>query len=346
MRTIAAIINPASGAGQGLRVWKQLQPRLKTLCERLIYRFSSPGEDMSMLTRALLEDQPDCLVVVGGDGSLSQAVNALFADNKLQSEDLKVAYYNAGTGGDFARQFSMQKIDDFLDNVIHNRTVLCDVGKITFHVVAAQQSHDAVPLSEEDNIKAMRARLEEKKIAVETGGLSLDHEISPRYFINIASCGLSAHIAYRVSKSGVWKKIAGRFFYLWHSIVGLMQYRVTPMLIVPGGGEVKKRDVLLTAVCNGRFFGRNMNIAPHAHLDDGLLDIVTFGRMNRLLSIFKLRTLYKGTHLKDKHVHYQQVKLLTMNTLGNDIWVEADGDVVGQLPASFEILSGAFKVIV
>lgn len=89
-----------------------------------------------------------------------------------------------------------------------------------------------------------------------------------------------------------------------------------------------------------------MCIAPDARMDDALLDIVSFGCGGKRLWFRQFFNVYRGIHMIAQNVHYQTARTWTMIPLDRDVWVEADGDIVGQLPASFSLLPAAFQLIV
>lgn len=106
----------------------------------------------------------------------------------------------------------------------------------------------------------------------------------------------------------------------------------------------------MAAFANGRFFGGGMKIAPDADVSSGRLEVVTvdgFGLVDFAIKGGKLR---KGTHLEEPGIESRgaaRAEVLPMRPAdGRKIWVEADGEVVGCLPASFESLPGAAWLIV
>lgn len=307
MKQMAVIVNPIAGGGRGQQIWAMLQPGLATLCDHLSYRLSDQGEDIGLLIQELMQTSPECFVIIGGDGTLSHAINAIFCNypSKMPPLSMQIAFYNAGCGGDFARQFPHQTMISFIDNIVHNRSITCDVGKITFG------SGDT------------------------------------RYFMNIASCGFSALVAATSSRHQWLKKCSGKLHYFLHSIKTFLRYQ--PMSVSVTWGDQEQPllgHILLIACCNGRFFGSNMQVAPMAKLHDGLLDMIIFHHLSRLKALIKLRKIYSGQHLFEKNVQYVQAARICIAPVEEEVLIEADGEVVGRLPASFEILPQVLQLIV
>lgn len=305
MNKIAVVINPIAGSGLGKKVWRDIQPGLNAIFSHVDYRMSNRVDDLEGITRSLLVDNPDYLLIIGGDGTLNHALNGILVGDKLYSPQTKIAYFNAGCGGDFARQFPAQRITEFLDRLTHNQTVKSNLGKITF----ANQTI--------------------------------------RYFINIASCGLSGHVVKTTAKSKWLKKLGGTINYLAHSITGLMTYYKSPVRIQIDEYAPFECSMLMVSVCNGQYFGGRMHVAPMAQIDDDVFDVVLFRDFTILDSLFKFHKIYSGTHLLDKNIHYVQARKVFIEPLDQrSIEIEADGESVGQLPAQFEILDEQLFLIV
>lgn len=252
MSKIAVVINPIAGGGRGKKIWKVLKPGLHALFEQTVYRISNRVNDLEAITDGLLAENPDSLLIIGGDGTLNHVLNGLIENDKLKNPQIKIAFFNAGCGGDFTRQFPQQKMTEFLDRLSHNQFIKCDIGKIT-----------------------------------------LANQVS-RYFINIASCGLSGHVVLRVSKSKWLKKLGGTLNYLLHALTGLMTYRKTKVRVQIDDALPFDSSILLMAVCSGQYFGGGMHVAPIAKVNDGLFDVVSFNEFSKLNALLKLYKIYSG----------------------------------------------------
>lgn len=305
MSKIAVVINPIAGGGRGKKVWQVMGPGLHAIFDNVEHRISNRVDDLASIARGLLEEEPDTLLIIGGDGTLNHVLNGIIDEDRLINPQIKIAYFNTGCGGDFARQFPQQKVTEFLDRLIHNHYVKSNVGKIT-----------------------------------------LKNQL-PRYFINIASCGLSGHVVLSAAKSTWMKKLGGTINYLVHSLTGLISYNQSLVQIQVDDNPSFECSMLMMAVCNGQYFGGSMHVAPMAKIDDNLLDVVIFRDFTKLDAFLKFRKIYSGSHLLDKNVHYVQAKKIIIEPMQNaQVAIEADGEYVNQLPASFELLDEIVHIIV
>lgn len=284
-------------------MWQVLQPGLRAVGEVVDYRISNHVHDLQSITRELVHHQPDFLVVIGGDGTLNHVLNGFIDNDQLISPTTQLAYFNTGSGGDFARQFPTQHVTEFLDRLVHRQTTSCNVGKISL----------------------------------------VDQT---RYFLNIASCGLSGHVVSTMNLSKWTKKLGGTINYFLHSVWGLLKYEQLPVRIQVDDNPAFDCSLLMLAVCNGRYFGGRMNVAPMARIDDDVLDVVILHDFTRFDALMKFRKIYTGSHLLEPNVHYLQAKKVHISPRdGSKIQLEADGEYVGSVPAEFELLAEKIAIV-
>jgi diacylglycerol kinase family enzyme len=88
-----------------------------------------------------------------------------------------------------------------------------------------------------------------------------------------------------------------------------------------------------------------MQIAPHASLDDGLLDVVIVGDVTKS-ELLKIRpTLYNGSHIRHAKIREKKTTTITIES-DEQLLVEADGNILGEGPASFWVIPSALTVVV
>ena len=92
-------------------------------------------------------------------------------------------------------------------------------------------------------------------------------------------------------------------------------------------------------MANGRIFGKGMKVAPTAQLDDGLFDFVLVKGMKFLEFCRHGWKIFLGTHLA--HPKIRLISCRRIEAVGleeGDVLLELDGEQLGRLPATFEIL--------
>ena len=112
----------------------------------------------------------------------------------------------------------------------------------------------------------------------------------------ICSAGLDAEIAYQIPMFRRLPFCGGEMAYRL-SIVKRLMGRLGRKLSITLDGYTQTEECLLTAVCNGGYYGGGFCAAPESSMDDGLLDVVIVRKMP-LLRIAKVLPLYqKGKHM-------------------------------------------------
>ena len=167
--------------------------------------------------------------------------------------------------------------------------------------------------------------------------------VNDRYYDN--ELGIAFEAAATV-ESQVIKAPLGPAVYLLGVLRALMRYSLPHLTIRWEGGEAD-RPLLLASVANGRRTGGAFLMAPHARVDDGLLDL-TFGEaLNRLQILRLLPKVLNGTHLGEKPVTTVKTPWVTIDS-SQPFPVQADGEVLHTecKHLDIEVLPGRLRVIV
>lgn len=98
------------------------------------------------------------------------------------------------------------------------------------------------------------------------------------------------------------------------------------------------------AAANSRAFGGGMFVAPHALLDDGLLDVITISNVSKLRYVRGLPKAFKGTHVENEEVGEERAKVVEISA-DRAFEVYADGEHLTDLPARLTTLKRALRVI-
>ena len=112
--------------------------------------------------------------------------------------------------------------------------------------------------------------------------------------------------------------------------------------------ENENEDISVCAmvvVANGRYLGGEMCIAPHAKLDDGLLDMVVVGNVTKSEMMKIWRTTYRGSHITHPKIRVRKITRVSIQS-AERVLVEADGELLGEGPVSFWVLPAALRVAV
>lgn len=165
--------------------------------------------------------------------------------------------------------------------------------------------------------------------------------VNGRVFLNVSGIGFDAKVARDVARSRI--PALGPLPYLYSALRSIV-WLDNPELEIRLDAQTISQKTLLIAIGNCRYYGGGMMICPQAEEDDGLLDVCLAGDLTRSEVVRALASAFSGKHLTLSKVEYHTVRSLTVEGPA-DLPIHADGQIVGTLPARYEILPGALQVI-
>lgn len=164
--------------------------------------------------------------------------------------------------------------------------------------------------------------------------------VDGRPFIGIASFGFDSE-ANRIANTAPSK--LGNLVYAYGAIRALVSYRHAAFTVV-ADGETRAFTGWSVACANASTYGGGMVMAPAARLDDGLLDVVLSEASSRTHFVRTLPRTFKGTHVEDAHIHVLRGREVRVSA-DRPFTIYADGDPIGELPATIGVLPGAVRVL-
>ena len=163
-----------------------------------------------------------------------------------------------------------------------------------------------------------------------------------RFFVNAAGVGFDAAVVEATER--LPKYFGGTIPYLAGLARILFGYKNKAVILGVGSGVEAKR-ILSVIVANGGYFGGGMHVAPEARLDDSLLDVVIIGDVGKFELLKALPMIYKGTHITHPKVTMEKAAHITIES-SEPILVHADGELLGEGPASFWLIPAALSIVV
>ena len=153
--------------------------------------------------------------------------------------------------------------------------------------------------------------------------------LNGRHFVNVSAGGFIAEVSDAVNPQ--LKSFAGKFAYLIGGAQVLLEYEPVGVRLraVAEDGRVVEREsgAQMFAVCNSRLVGGGRLIAPHAVIDDGLLDVCFVEAMPTLEFVGLLGSVSGGDHIEDERVSYFRARELELR-FDRTIKVNTDGEVL------------------
>jgi YegS/Rv2252/BmrU family lipid kinase len=279
------------------------------------------------LAEAAAKSGAQIIVAVGGDGTLSEVVDGVIRSGVVDEEGHPapmIAVLPLGTASDFHKTmcWPIRDIVDFEASILRigrGAVALMDVCKLT----CQSPSGELV-----------------------------------RHFVNIGSCGVTAEAAWRADR---WRWLGSKLSYRLAEAAALYKYRRRAVAVRVDGGEwVQFPSATLVAAGSGRYFGNGLKVCPGADPFTGKLQIVIANNLGLSDFVKNLKLLEEGEHLNlpgFTSFDAKKVEVVPLGNVGMDptdpashggeqLLVEADGEVFGWGPFTVEKLPRTIKFIV
>lgn len=160
-----------------------------------------------------------------------------------------------------------------------------------------------------------------------------------RFFVNVAGTGFDAGVVEHMPT----RKL-GRLAYLIGLVRELVAYR--PLALRwRCGSEAASADAFVMFACIGRYCGGGMLVAPAASDADGLFNAVLVRHMGRWRVMRSLPQLFDGSIGSHPLVTSWTAPAIELLAPAGTS-VEADGELVGRLPATLSVRREALRVVV
>jgi YegS/Rv2252/BmrU family lipid kinase len=164
-----------------------------------------------------------------------------------------------------------------------------------------------------------------------------------RHFCNVASCGISAIVARNVNQGT--KALGGTMAFKLASARALLGWHDQAIRWRVDGGPWEEDQVTALSVCNGRYFGGGIMVAPAAQFDDGLLDVTIWKGYSVVDFVVQQPKLYDGRHVQLAKTRVRRGRDIEVEPAhGARVMLEVDGEQPGMLPARFTVLPRALTL--
>lgn len=307
------VVNPRAGAGRAEKRLPALSDALHAAGARFdVARTTGPGH-ATELVREALSSGVRGIGVVGGDGTLNEAVNGFFdAEGRVIDPDAWLGPLSCGTGGDFRKTIGSP-----------------DVG------LGGR------------GIDALATRfLWAKPRPIDVGWLEMianDGTPGRRAFLNITSFGVGGLVDRLVNDAPKW--MGGKPAFFLGTMRALARYRSQRVRVQIDDRPARETRIVNLAVANGRFFGGGMKIAPEAEIDDGLFDVVGL-EMDVRESFALTARIYQGAHLRERGVTFERGRSVRAEPVDEreHVLLDVDGEAPGRLPATLSVRASAIHL--
>jgi len=292
IKKLCLILNPKSGKQDHEAVLKLIHQELDhQKIEHLDYESEHKGAISDFIQNENLEDC-EGICVIGGDGTINEAVNGLMRSGKSKSTALGVI--PRGSGNAFAEDLGALNPLQALKTILKGHVTPIDLFKI-------------------------------------------DHKGDAYFAINIIGWGMAAEVNILAERL----RWLGGIRYSLASLISVMRMKRYRLDFVLDDASFSGEGLFFLAL-NTIHTGKGMKMAPHAVLDDGLIDIVLVKSASKLRVLKIFTQLFSGNHINDSHVEYKQIRRFALNTDGDPLNI--DGENMGVTPIQAELIHKGIKI--
>ncbi|MDQ6807879.1 MAG: diacylglycerol kinase family lipid kinase [Verrucomicrobiota bacterium] len=161
-----------------------------------------------------------------------------------------------------------------------------------------------------------------------------------RYFINVSAGGFSGAVSDKLTAEV--KDTWGPLAYFRGAAAALSELRAYRTNLSFDNTESLSLDLYNIVVANGRYVAGGMPIAPDASIDDGLLDVVLLPETSAAQLAWLAPQILMGSHLSSDAVVFRRAARVCVNSKPG-MWFNVDGEVVGNEPATFDVVPRALQ---
>ena len=135
MKQVLIIANPKAGKGEPLKKLHEVQNHLQMIGYISEIYFTKNTTDYAGIQDAINAfKKPDCLIIIGGDGTLNDVINSIPKDFKTP-----LIVLPCGSGNDFATYlYGKKSVPEILNGLLKNETIFFKVDWVTilsFHIL-------------------------------------------------------------------------------------------------------------------------------------------------------------------------------------------------------------------
>ena len=281
------VVNPNAGNGMGKKDWKQISLLLDQAGLQHTNIVTEHQGHAIKLVQRYINMGFNRIIVVGGDGTLNEAVNGILKQRRVYPYEVELAMIPVGTGNDWVRTHGIPTDYASAIEVIKN-------GRVVRHDAAfVNYLEEGIP--------------------------------QKRYFINIGGMGFDAEVNLKVNtKKGLVKSTQAAYFY--NIFTTLLQHSNSQVRLTMDD-VLHETEVFSMAAGICRYNGSGMMQLPHAIFNDGLLDVTIIGKVGKIKIIRSIKKLYDGSFVDleevetytCKHLIVESEPLFRMETDGESL---------------------------
>ena len=162
-----------------------------------------------------------------------------------------------------------------------------------------------------------------------------------RYFINMATAGFGAQVT--ADTPVELKNFLGGGAYTLTGVLKAMNFSPYRSNVTTPKHDLRNHNIVVGAICNGKQAGGGQVLAPHALINDGLLDVISISEFT-LTDIPQVLEEIKDPSIKGHFIKYIQTPWIESESQ-QVIPVNLDGEPFSSRKIRFEVVPDAIDLI-
>lgn len=181
----------------------------------------------------------------------------------------------------------------------------------------------------------------EKTVLQDIGTISLLNSDTNVFFNNVAGLGFDGYVVKRNERL----KFLGAASFLVSTVLSLASYKSTEFIIESSDKKLTTTS-LLTIVGICQFSGGGMQLTKDVDTSDGLFDISVAKHFTLWRLLKNVVGLFNGSIVNHKQVETFKTDQITITTTEKNVFVQADGELIGTGGFTAKILPKALQFVV
>ncbi len=152
------------------------------------------------------------------------------------------------------------------------------------------------------------------------------------YFINVMGLGFVSEVNIN---SQQFKRL-GAVSYVLGLLVTLQKFKAVRLRMTLDG-QTLARTAMFAVICNSRYTGGDMRVAPQAEIDDGLMEVIVLNELSRFGLLRAFPSVFTGKHIEHPNVEVFRCRRLRIESELLQL-LTPDGEILGSTPMDIEVL--------
>jgi len=195
-----------------------------------------------------------------------------------------------------------------------------------------------------DPVLAMNVILRGVPTRINVGNIRLKEVSSEReikkHFLLMVGVGFDGGVVREIDRSIISKW--GKAAYIFNGMRVVSKYTHSPLYIQIDKGKIVKG--YSAVIGKAHYYGGRFSVTPHASLRDDSLDLCVFQSKGPWNMLKYVLGILRMKHLTYTDVYYCKTKEIEVSS-PDDVFIQADGDFFGRLPACLSVKKDALAVM-